>query len=140
MQALMLVAESATLLPEFKRVLANAFPSALLSNLPNEGEFSIVFSPDSRVYVEDYGASLEAIGWEKAEITRIKEVFPTSHHVYSLAYHGIAAAKKVVLPLANSNRLMIDNDCGTLLPSADFVRKLLAEPTWNWFDDLQQHD
>jgi hypothetical protein len=140
MQALMLIAESATLLPKFKQTLANAFPSALISNMSNPGEFVIEFSNDSRVYVEDYGSSLEDIGWEADEIVRIKEIFPVHHQIYSLAYHGIDAAKKVIIHLANSNQMMVDNDCGTLLLGADFVHKVINEPNWYWFDDLHQDD
>jgi hypothetical protein len=140
MQALMLIAESATLLPKFKQILADTFPSAFIIAMSNPGEFVIEFSNNSRVYVEDYGCSLEDIGWEADEIARIKEIFPTHHQVYSLAYRGIDAAKKVIIHLANSNQMMVDNDCGTLLLGADFVRKVIDEPNWYWFDDLQQND
>jgi len=136
MQALMLVAESAALLPEFRQRLTQAFPAAPISDRGQTGEFRIAFPNNERVYVEYYGASLQAIGWEEAEITCIQKVLPTTHHVYSLAYRGIEAAKKVVVQLANSNRVMVDNDCGTLLIGADFVRKVLNEPHWYWFDDL----
>jgi hypothetical protein len=140
MEALMLIAESATLLPKFKQILADTFPSAFIIAMSNPGEFIIEFSNNSRVYVEDYGSSLEDIGWEADEIARIKEIFPGHHQVYNLAYRGIDAAKKVIIHLANSNQMMVDNDCGTLLLGADFVHKVIDEPNWYWFDDLQQDD
>ncbi len=136
----MLLAESATLLPKFKQILATAFPTASISDIGKPGEFVIKFADNSRVYIEDYGFSLEDIGWEANEIAHIKEIFPVHHQVYSLAYRGIDAAKKVIIHLANSSQMMVDNDCGTLLLGPDFVRKVLDEPNWYWFDDLQQDD
>jgi hypothetical protein len=136
----MLIAESAALLPEFRQRLAHAFPAAHISDMGQPGEFFIAFPNNSRVYAEYYGSSLQDIGWEEDEIACIQKVFPTIHHVYSLAYRGIEAAKEVVVHLADSNQMMVDNDCGTLVLGADFVRKVINEPAWYWFDDLQQHD
>ncbi|RZL08501.1 MAG: hypothetical protein EOO62_15190 [Hymenobacter sp.] len=137
MQALMLITDSATLLPTFRQILVRAFPAALLRDTATPAEFVIDFLAHGRVYIEYYGCSLEAIGWDEVEIACIKQVLPLHQHVYSLAYRGIEAAKKVILHLANSNELLVDNDCGTLMRGADFVRKVLDEPTWYWFDDLQ---
>jgi hypothetical protein len=128
MQALMLVAASAALLPKFKQTLAAAFPTALLSNTSNKHEFVIEFSNRSRVWVEDYGSSLEDIGWEEEEINFIKRVLPVNYH---------EAAKEVIIHLANSNQMLVDNDFGTLMVGADFVRKVINEPAWNWYEDLE---
>jgi hypothetical protein len=137
MEALMLVAASATLLPEFKQTLATAFPTASITDTSNEHEFVIQFSDASRVWLEDYGSNLELIGWEEQEVAVIRRVLPITHQVYSLAYRGIEAAKKVIIHLANSNQMLVDNDFGTLIVGADFVRKVTNEPNWNWFEDLE---
>jgi len=137
MEALMLVAASATLLPEFKQTLAAAFPTASITDTSNEHEFVIDFSATSRVRIEDYGSNLESIGWAEQELSCIKRTLPVSHHVYSLAYRGIEAAKKVIIHLANSNRMLVDNDFGTLMVGADFVHKVITEPDWNWYEDLK---
>ena len=137
MQALMLVAASATLLPEFKQTLAGAFPTASIIDTSNEHEFVIEFSATSRVWIEDYGSNLESIGWDEQEVAFIRKTLPVSHQVYSLAYRGIEAAKKVIIHLANSNQMLVDNDFGTLMVGADFVRKVINEPDWNWYGDLE---
>ncbi len=134
MQALMLLADSGTLLPEFRRRLATAFPAARFHDLADRDEFMLEFTPDSRVYIEYYGTSLA--DWEGTELDYIQAALPVTQHVYSLAYRGIEAAKKVVVQLADSRHVLIDNDNGTLLRGDDFVRKVLTEPSWYWFDDL----
>jgi hypothetical protein len=140
MQALMLVADSATLLPEFKRILATAFPAAFISDIYGNQEFTIKFSNTSRVCIEYYGTDLESIGWEEQEIAFIKRTLPVSQHVYSIAYRGLDAAKSVIAQLADSNQMLVDNDFGTLMVGEDFVRKVVQEPNWNWYDDLEKHD
>lgn len=134
MQALILLADSGTLLPEFRRRLATAFPAGRFCDLAGDDEFMLEFAPDSRVYVEYYGTSLT--DWKDADLAYIKAMLPMAQHVYSLAYLGIEAAKQAVVQLADSPRVLIDNDNGTLLQGNAFVRKVLAEPTWYWFDDL----
>jgi hypothetical protein len=134
MQALMLLAGTGTLLPGFRQRLATAFPAARFSKMAGDDEFLLAFAPDSRMYVEYYGTDLT--NWEGTELTYIKSVLPVAQHVYSLAYRGLEAAKKVVVQLADSQHVLVDNDNGTLLRGDDFVRKVLAEPTWYWFDDL----
>jgi hypothetical protein len=137
MEALMLVAASATLLPEFKQTLATAFPTASITDTSNEHGFVIEFSATSRVWIEDYGSNLESIGWDEQEVCFIKKTLPINYQVYSLAYHGIEAAKKVIIHLANSNEMLVDNDFGTLMVGADFVCKVINEPAWNWYEDLE---
>jgi len=137
MQVLMLVAASATLLPEFKQALAAAFPAALISGTSDKQEFVIEFSSTSRVWLEDYGSNLESIGWDEQEAAFIQNILPVKHQVYSLAYRGIEAAKKVIIHLANSNQMLVDNDFGTLMVGADFVHKVINEPNWNWYEDLE---
>ncbi len=136
MEALMLVAASATLLPEFRQILAAAFPSAFISITSASQEFVIEFSNTSRAYIEYYGTDLESIGWEKQEIEFIKTTLPVSQHVYSIAYRGLEAAKRVVIQLADFKQMLVDNDFGTLMVGEDFVRKLIQAPNWNWYDDL----
>ncbi len=130
----MLLADSGTLLPEFRLQLTTAFPAAHFHDLADCNGFMLEFTPSSRVYVEYYGTSLT--DWEGAELAYIEAALPGTQHVYSLAYRGIEAAKKVVVQLADSRHVLIDNDCGTLLRGDDFVHKVLAEPSWYWFDDL----
>jgi hypothetical protein len=110
---------------------------ALISDLADQRGFAVEFSSKSRVYIEDYGSSLDDIGWEEKEIELITSFFPDSHQVYSIAYRGIEAAKKAIIELANSDRMLVDNDFGTLMSGQDFVHKVLAEPDWYWFDDLR---
>ncbi len=139
MQGLMLVAESADLLPEFRRILVQAFPTAAFHSVVDGRGFVLDFleQPPNRIWVEDAGPSLEAIGWEPAEITFITSYFSANKQVYSIDYHNINTIKKVIVLLADSDQFLVDNDCGTLLLGKDFVHKVRAEPDWYWFDDLK---
>ena len=136
MEALMLVADQADLLPHFRAVLQARFPAATIADLADQTGFVIEFSPQTRAYVEYFGDNLEQIGWDEQEIAFITSLLPTSHHVYSIRYRGVEAGKQVIISLADSPKMVVDNDCGTLLKGDDFVRKVLAEPEWYWFDDL----
>ena len=138
MQAVMLIAGASDLLPTFRQALRQAYPTALISDMANQPDFAIEFSTRSRVCVEYYGPDLESIGWGKDEMSIITAHFSQRPNVYSLAYRGIDAVKQVVVILANSDQVMIDNDCGDLMIGSTFIARILKEPDWNWLQDF--HD
>ena len=139
MQGLMLIADSTELIPEFKQILVKAFPAATFSDIVDEDGFVLEFFGQlpNRIWIRAAGSDLEYIGWEAPEIEFITSYFPTNRHTYSIDYHSITTVKKAIVLLANSDHMLVDNDCGTLMPGRDFVRKVLAEPSWYWFDDLR---
>lgn len=137
MESVLLIAKSAHLLPQFRQALVEAFPLAKTSELTVYSEQLVLeFSSCSRIYIENYGSDLANIGWEDAEIKLITKHFFPEHWVYAISYRSIELVKQVVHVLADSNQLWVDNDCGTLLPGADFGRKMREQPSWSWFDDL----
>ncbi|WP_310397823.1 hypothetical protein [Hymenobacter sp.] len=136
----MLIAEASDLLPTFRQALREAYPMALISDMANQSDFAIEFSTHSRVYIEYDGPDLESIGWEVDEISIITTQFRQCPNVYSLAYHGIDAIKQVVIILANSDQVMIDNDCGDLMIGSMFVARILKEPDWNWLQDFYDRE
>jgi hypothetical protein len=134
----MLIAESADLILHFKQICKASFPTATFHDTVDREGFMLEFfgGLPNRIWIENAGSNLEAIGWEGPESTFIRSYFPAAHHIYSISYHSIDTAKKVITQLANSTQVLIDNDCGTLMLGQDFVHKVLAEPNWYWFDDL----
>ncbi|UOQ71043.1 hypothetical protein [Hymenobacter cellulosilyticus] len=134
MQALILVTGQSNLLSRFRTILQIRFSTATIAEYGNPGEFVVQFSGHHQLFVEYYGQNLA--DWDDDEVAFIKSALPTAQHVYSLGYRGIEFAKQAIISLANSVEMIVDNDCGTLLTGADFVRKVLAEPNWYWFDDL----
>jgi hypothetical protein len=138
METIMLVAGQPDLLPVFRAALAVTFPAAQISEPGGQAEFVVALAGQTRLYVEYAGTDLEQIGWEDLEIEFITQLLPSSRHVYSIAYHDIKAVKAAILSLADSPRMIVDNDFGTLLSGVDFVQKVLAEPDWNWYRDLRE--
>jgi hypothetical protein len=139
METIMLIAEKSDLLPVFKQKVEYAFPTAFISDLGNnQPGFVIELSSRSRIYIEFYGNDLESIGWEGFEVELITNRFPLSHYVYGISYHSLETVKRVIVILANSDQMLVDNDFGTLLVGSDFVQKIHAEPNWIWWDNLSQ--
>jgi len=114
-----------------------AFPYASVEKTSAASEFVVHVSERSRIYLEYYGSKLDDIGWSEEEIDLINHLLPlNTYHIYSIAYHSMKAAKEAIVSLADSSDLLVDNDCGTLLPGHEFVSKVRQNPDWNWFDDL----
>jgi hypothetical protein len=138
MEAVMLIAEKPDLLPVFKHKLQLAFPTASFTNATNQ--FVVHISSRTRIYIEYAGTDLEYIGWEPEEITAIIHHLPKQQHIYSIAYHEINAVKAVLVSLANSDDIMVDNDCGSLLVGSAIVARILIEPNWNWLQDFRNRN
>ena len=114
MQSVLLVTESAHLLPEFRQALVSALPLVKTSELTDyPTQLVLEFSSRSRVYIEIYGSDLVDIGWEDVELALILAHFPQAHWVYAISYHSLELVKQVLQVLADSDRLWVDNDCGT---------------------------
>ena len=54
---------------------------------------------------------------------------------YFIDYSDIELVKKVVETIANSGNVLVDNDFGTVLRGDQFVKRMKAEPGWNWRND-----
>ena len=47
-------------------------------------------------------------------------------------YSDIEFVKNILVVIANTSEVTIDNDFGTVLPGDEFVTRCKAEPNWNW--------
>lgn len=138
MESVMFVAAASNLLPIFKQKLQSAFPTASFTDATDQ--FVIHVSGRSRIYVEYAGTDLEYIGWEPQNIAVIFQKLTHQQHVYSIAYHDINAVKTAITHIADSDEVMVDNDCGDLLVGSELVRKIRNNPNWNWLRDFWGQD
>ena len=138
MEAINLITETQGLLPVFKERIGKVLPKGIITDQKDLSGFVVQNKGSDRLYVNYDGTSLEeaALGWREAELAFIHQHFPFKLHVYSIHYRVLATIKAVLVSIANSDRMLVDNDFGTLMLGRDFVRKVLAEPNWHWFDDL----
>lgn len=134
----MLITAKSGLLPIFKQKLHSAFPTASFADATDQ--FVVHISSRSRIYVEYAGSDLEYIGWEPQEIAVIIQQLPLQQHIYSIAYHEINAVKTVIVSLANSDDVIVDNDFGDLLAGSAIVARILDEPNWNWLQDFRDRN
>ena len=135
MQSIMLIAESPDLLPEFERILEPVFPTAFISEIGGRPGFVIDLSVSSRIWVEYAGTDLERIGWEPLEVAAITQHLPKQQHIYEVAYHDVNAVKLAIIHLADSDEVLVDNDCGDLMSGAELVKRIKNNPNWDWLRD-----
>jgi hypothetical protein len=55
--------------------------------------------------------------------------------IYAVSFIGIELCKKVLIGIADDSRLVIDDNCGLILPGDIFIRRLRDQPHWNWLED-----
>ena len=138
METVILITEAADLLPVFQRQVSKILPNGIISTQENQLDFVVQNKGSDRLYVEYNGTSLEAVfDWGESELAFIHEYFPAELHVYSIQYRSLPTIKTALISIANSDRIIIYNDFGTLMLGRDFVDKVLAEQNWYWFDDLK---
>jgi hypothetical protein len=138
MEAINLITETGELLAIFKEQIREVLPKGILIDQKDLSSFVVQNRGSDRLYVNYDGTSLEkaAFGWNETELAFIYRYFPSELHVYSIHYRSLATIKAVLVRIADSDRMLVDNDFGTILLGQDFVHKILAEPNWYWFDDL----
>ncbi len=139
MEAMMIITGSSESLPYFKQVIGNALPKSTITDQgdPATG-FAVQNAGSDRLYVDYYGTDLISIGWDEAEIGWISRQFPAECYVYSIQYRAINTVKKILVRIANSNQIIVDNDCGALMKGSDFVAEIINNPEWNWLEDFSK--
>ncbi|MBX0289548.1 hypothetical protein K3G63_03815 [Hymenobacter sp. HSC-4F20] len=136
MESILLIAEKATLLPAFKESIQKAFPCSVINDQPGLTGFVVQVKKSNRLYVDYYGSSLSAIlGWTETELALIDHHFPAGFHLYNIHYRSIETIKKVIMEVAASQKMLIDNDFGTFLTADSFVSKIMQNPYWDWRND-----
>ncbi|MFD1470372.1 hypothetical protein ACFQ48_19245 [Hymenobacter caeli] len=139
METIMLITGSSESLPYFKQTIGDALPK---STVTDQGDPTVGFivqnAGSNRLYVDYCGNDLISIGWNESEIDWISQQFPAEYYAYSIQYRTINTVKKILVRIANSDQILVDNDCGQLMKGTDFVTEIINNPEWNWLKDLSK--
>ncbi|GAB2785219.1 hypothetical protein HNQ93_002551 [Hymenobacter luteus] len=136
MESILLIAEKAALLPAFKESIQKVFPCGVITDQPGLTGFAVQIKGANRLYVDYYGTSLSVIlGWTEDELALIAHHFPAGFHLYNIHYRSLETIKKVIIEVAASQKILIDNDFGTFLTANSFVSMLMRNPHWDWRND-----
>lgn len=59
-------------------------------------------------------------------------------HELFIDYSDIHLVKQVIEAVANTDKLIVDNDFETVLPGDQFIEKMRLEPDWNWKEERRR--
>ncbi|OON69483.1 hypothetical protein B0919_09415 [Hymenobacter sp. CRA2] len=111
-------------MPEFKAQLTQCFPAFLIEH--NASGDLIIEAATGHVYINQPDSEVDI---EAAQLIYATLSNPIIYHV---PYRGLGLLKQALTCIGNRDKLLIDNNFGTLLRGHEFVKKLVNQPNWKW--------